>query len=81
MDLECHKHKDLQLYFVRTYVSRSRDHALEKILNFLICYKAFMRAKVSLFQASFESIKTRQFRLKKEAELLLALGQKYLKDL
>jgi uncharacterized protein len=81
MDLECHKHKDLQLYFVRTYVSRSRDHALEKILNFLICYKAFMRAKVSLFQASFESTKSRQYRLKKEADLLLALGQKYLKCL
>jgi len=81
MDLEYHNHKDLQLYFVRTYVSRSRDHALGNILNFLICYKAFMRAKVSIFQASFESTRTRQHRLKKEADLLLALGQKYLKDL
>jgi aminoglycoside phosphotransferase family enzyme len=81
MDLEYRNHKDLQLYFVRTYVSRSRDHTLEKILNFLICYKAFMRAKVSIFQASFESTKTRQHTLKKETDLLLAFGQKYLKDL
>jgi hypothetical protein len=40
-----------------------------------------MRAKVSLFHASFESAKTRQYKLKKEADLLLAFGQKYLKDL
>ncbi len=81
MNLEYNNHKNLQLYFVQAYVSRSEDHALEKILNFLICYKAFMRAKVSIFRASFESTKTRQHRLKKEADLLLSLGRKYLKDL
>jgi aminoglycoside phosphotransferase family enzyme len=81
MDLEYHKHKDLQLYFVRTYVSRSKDEALEKILNFLICYKVFVRAKVSLFQASFESAKIRKYGLKKEADSHLILAQKYLKDL
>jgi aminoglycoside phosphotransferase family enzyme len=81
MDLEYHKHKDFKLYFVRTYVSRSGDYDLVKILNFLICYKAFMRAKVSLFQSTFESTNNRRYRLKKEADLLLAFGQKYLKDL
>jgi uncharacterized protein len=81
MDLEYHKRKDLKLYFIRTYVTRSRDYNLLKILDFLICYKAFMRAKVSLFQATFESTKTRQHRLKKEADLLLAFGQKYLTNL
>jgi aminoglycoside phosphotransferase family enzyme len=81
MDLEYHKHKDLQLYFIQTYVSKSRDHALEKILNFLVSYKAFMRAKVLLFQSSFVSTKSRKYKLKKEADLHIALGQKYLKDL
>jgi aminoglycoside phosphotransferase family enzyme len=81
MDLEYHKHKDFKLYFVRTYVSRSGDYDLVKILNFLICYKAFMRGKVSLFQSTFESTNNRRYRLKKEADLLLAFGQKYLKDL
>lgn len=81
MDLEYHRHKDLKLYFVRSYVSRSKDHDLVKILNFLICYKAFMRAKVSFFQASVEITKTRRHRLKKEADLLLSFGQKYLTDL
>lgn len=81
MDLEHHKHKDLQLYFVRTYMSISQDHALERILNFLISYKAFMRAKVSLFQASFESTKSRKHRLQKDADSHFALGQKYLEAL
>jgi aminoglycoside phosphotransferase family enzyme len=81
MDLEYHKRKDLKSYFVRTYVSRNSDHNLLKILDFLICYKAFMRAKVSLFQATFESTRTRQHRLKKEADLLLNFGQKYLANL
>jgi hypothetical protein len=81
MDLEHHKHKDLQLYFVRTYMSISQDHALERILNFLISYKAFMRAKVSLFQASFESTKSRKQRLQKDADSHFALGQKYLEAL
>ena len=81
MDLEHHKHKDLQLYFVRTYMSISQDHALERILNFLISYKAFMRAKVSLFQASFENTKSRKQRLQKDADSHFALGQKYLEAL
>jgi aminoglycoside phosphotransferase family enzyme len=80
MDLEYHKRKDLKLYLVQKYASKSRDHDLVKILDFLICYKAFMRAKVSLFQLTFESPKTRQHMLKGE-DLLLAFGQKYLKDL
>jgi aminoglycoside phosphotransferase family enzyme len=81
MDLEYHNHKDFQSYFVRTYMLRSKDQNIERILNFLICYKAFMRAKVSLFQAGFEGTKTRKYRLNKEADSHLALGQKYLEDL
>jgi aminoglycoside phosphotransferase family enzyme len=81
MDLEYHKRKDLQLYFEHTYMSRSQDHALKRILNFLISYKAFMRSKVSLFQASFESTKSRKHSLKKDADSHFALGQKYLEHL
>ena len=76
MDLEYHKRKDLQLHFVHSYVSKSQDHALERILNFLISYKAFMRAKVSLFQANFESAKSRKRSLKKDADSHFALGQR-----
>jgi aminoglycoside phosphotransferase family enzyme len=81
MDLEYNNHKDIQSHFVRTYMSRSKDQNIERILNFLICYKAFMRAKVSLFQEGFEGTKTRKYTLNKEADSHLALGQKYLEDL
>jgi aminoglycoside phosphotransferase family enzyme len=81
MDLEHHKRKDLQLCFVHTYMSISKDHALERILNFHISYKAFMRAKVSLFQASLERTKSRKYSLKKDADSHFVLGQKYLEHL
>ena len=81
MDLEHHKHKKLQSYFVHTYMSRSQDQALKRILNFHISYKAFMRAKVSLFQARFESTKSKKYSIKKDADSHFALGQKYLEHL
>jgi hypothetical protein len=81
MDLEYHKHKDLQLHFVQTYISKSKDQDVERILHFLMCYKAFMRAKVSLFQASFEIANTRKSRLIKEADSHLDLGERYLQYL
>jgi hypothetical protein len=40
-----------------------------------------MRAKVSLFQASFESLNTRKSILIKEADSHMALGEKYLQYL
>lgn len=81
MDLERHRHKNLQSYFIRIYISMTNDQDLERILNFLICYKAFMRAKVSLFQAAFEFKRLRKNKLIREANLHLALGQRYLEDL
>jgi aminoglycoside phosphotransferase family enzyme len=81
MDLEYNKRKDLQKSLVGTYLSKSRDQGAERILYFLMCYKAFMRAKVSLFQASLESVKLKKSRLIKEADLHLELGEKYLQDL
>lgn len=81
MDLEYHKHKDLRSYFVQTYLSKSKDQDVERILHFFMCYKAFIRAKVSLFQASLESVKLRKFRLIKEADSHVNLGEKYLQDL
>jgi aminoglycoside phosphotransferase family enzyme len=81
MDLEYHKHQDLQLHFVKAYISRSGDLDVDKILKFLICYKAFMRAKVSLFQANLESLNSRKSILIREADSHVALGEKYLQYL
>ena len=51
MDLVYHKREDLQTRFTKDYVSRSKDYSLENILDFKICYQAFVREKVSFFQA------------------------------
>lgn len=51
MDLIYHKREDLQTRFTKDYVSRSNDYSLENILDFKICYQAFVREKVSFFQA------------------------------
>lgn len=77
MDLEYQKRMDLQLHFVQTYISKSKDQDVERILHFFMCYKAFMRAKVSLFQASFETTNIRKSRLIKEADSHLDHGERY----
>ena len=73
MDLEYHNRQDLQTNFVNDYVSRSNDYSLEKILEFLICNKAFVRAKVLSFQARYESAGSKKFILLKEADAHLFL--------
>ncbi|MGH9974729.1 MAG: hypothetical protein ACRD8Z_02690, partial [Nitrososphaeraceae archaeon] len=50
---------------------------MEKILEFLICYKAFVRAKVSSFQARSESAKRKKFKLLKEADAHILLAEQY----
>lgn len=81
MDLDYHKRKDLQTFFVKDYVSKSKDYSLEKILEFLICYKAFVRAKVLSFQASFETAKFRKFQMLKESKAHILLGERYLQNI
>lgn len=81
MDLDYHKRKDLHAFFLRDYISRSGDYSLEKILEFLICYKAFVRAKVLSFEAGYETAKPRKSQLFKEANAHISLAQQYLKDI
>lgn len=51
MDLDFHKRSDLRKYFISQYEAQSRDEELANIIYFLMCYKALVRAKVSLFRA------------------------------
>ena len=81
MDLDYHRRKDLQTFFVKDYISRSGDYSLEKILGFLICYKAFVRAKVLSFQARFETAKPRKSQLFKEANAHILLAEQYIKNI
>jgi aminoglycoside phosphotransferase family enzyme len=51
MDLDFHGRSDLKKHFIADYMLQSKDPGLENIVNFLMCYKACIRVKVSLFLA------------------------------
>ena len=51
MDLDFHGRSDLRNHLISTYIQQGKDTTLENIVYFLMCYKACVRAKVSLFRA------------------------------
>jgi aminoglycoside phosphotransferase family enzyme len=51
MDLDFHERSDLRKRLISEYIFRSKDTNLEDIVYFFMCYKACVRAKVSLFRA------------------------------
>jgi aminoglycoside phosphotransferase family enzyme len=78
MDLDYHKRSDLRKHFISQYIEESNDINLENLVYFLMCYKACIRAKVSLFRAKNETIgKKRIFEIK-ESKYLLKLAESYL---
>lgn len=51
MNLDYHGRRDLRKHFISTDVQQGNDTSLEDIIYFLMCYKACVRARVSLFRA------------------------------
>ncbi|MCS7164257.1 MAG: AAA family ATPase, partial [Thermodesulfovibrio sp.] len=49
MDLDFHGYKELSEYFVNSYVEKSGDRDLLKLLNFYKCYRAYVRGKIGCF--------------------------------
>ena len=56
MDLDFIKQTRLRKIFVGKYLEITNDRSLENLLYFLMCYKACVRAKVSLFRANTEGM-------------------------
>jgi aminoglycoside phosphotransferase family enzyme len=88
VDLDYHGRRDLRKYFISTYVQQGKDTSLEDIIYFLMCYKACLRARVSLFRAkSMNGIKilkdnmNKMKQAKKEANIHLQLADSYLEKL
>ncbi len=85
MDLDFHRRYNLSKHLICTYVRKGRDTGLEDIIYFLMCYKACVRAKVSLFRAkglnkitnSEDKYKMKQ--AEKEGKMHLQLAESYLK--
>ncbi len=49
MDLDFHGYEELSEYFVKSYVEKSGDRELIKLLNFYKCYRAYVRGKIGCF--------------------------------
>jgi aminoglycoside phosphotransferase family enzyme len=52
MDLDYHGLSGLSARFVSGFMEKSGDSALEPMLNFYKCYRAYVRAKINLFTAN-----------------------------
>jgi aminoglycoside phosphotransferase family enzyme len=81
MDLDYNRRIDLRKYFVCQYIKRSDDLDLRNLLYFLMCYKACVRAKVSLFRAKNETDNEARKSWIEESENLLELAAPYIESL
>ena len=78
MDLDYNRRIDLLKHFVSQYVEYSDDVDLRNLLYFLMCYKACVRAKVSLFRAKNETDNETRKSWIEESKNLLDLAAAYI---
>ena len=71
MDLDYHKRDDLRKYFISQYIMKSNDVKLSGLVYFLMCYKACVRAKVSLFRARNEIALKKDKRISRKIHRIL----------
>jgi aminoglycoside phosphotransferase family enzyme len=50
MDLDYHGREDLSEHLIQTYMKKSGDQDLRKVLDFYQCYRAYVRGKVESFR-------------------------------
>jgi aminoglycoside phosphotransferase family enzyme len=83
MDLDFHGRCDLRKHFISAYMHQGKDTTLQDIIFFWMCYKACVRAKVSLFRAqglnkSNSDDRKKIEQAKEEARNHLKLAESYL---
>lgn len=85
MDLDFHRRTDLRKLFISDYMVQGKDSSLEDIVYFLMCYKACVRVKVSLFRAkglekaaNSNDDRKRMEQAEEEARRHLQLAESYL---
>jgi aminoglycoside phosphotransferase family enzyme len=78
MDLDHRKRTDFRKYFVYKYIEKSNDLNLENVLYFWMCYKACVRAKVSIFHAKNEVAYGKKTNHIRESKELLRLADSYI---
>jgi aminoglycoside phosphotransferase family enzyme len=78
MDFDHHKRTDLRKHFLSGYIAKSSDFDLNKLVYFLMCYKACIRAKVCLFRIKNETVSKKIIDHKRELKDLFELAESYL---
>lgn len=68
MDLDFHEQYDLCKHFISSYIKKSNDKNITNLVYFMMCYKACVRAKVSLFRAQEVNDKNEKIIHRKEAK-------------
>lgn len=79
MDIHYHKRDDLKSFLISSYINKSNDTSLNDIIYFMMCYKACVRAKVSLFRADQSTDRSQKLDYIRDAKLHFGLARKYLK--
>lgn len=79
MDLDFHNRPDLSRNFISCYIKRTKDYDIKKMIFFMMCYKACVRGKVSLFRAN-EVLGNKKIKYLKEAKLHFDLAKEYTKQ-
>lgn len=80
MDLDYHQQKDLREYFILQYIKKSKDKNIINLVYFMMCYKACVRTKVSLFRAREVNVNAKKkISFEREAKKHLILARSYLK--
>ena len=60
MDLDYQEREDLSDHLIQTYVQKSGDQELMRVLNFYKCYRAYVRGKVESFRLDDLNIPERE---------------------
>jgi aminoglycoside phosphotransferase family enzyme len=79
MDLDFHQQPDLCNYFINDYIQKSNDANIIKLVYFMMCFKACVRAKVSFFRAQEIDNKKKKIIHEEEAKKHLKLAKRYIK--
>ncbi len=84
MDLDLHESSELRKHLIYAYKLQAKDTSLEDIVYFLMCYKACVRVKVSLFRAKGKDKNNSDDRkiidqAEEDARSHMALAESYLK--
>jgi aminoglycoside phosphotransferase family enzyme len=79
MDLDYHRRQDLRRYFINHYIRKSNDTTLINIIYFMMCYKARIGVKVSMFRATQVGNENERLDCIMEAQDYFKLARKYLK--